>query len=49
MRALFLEFKVNLKRGTYVFVARKNTNNVSYEKLKANTKKIFKDLKVLNE
>ena len=42
LRALFSEFSLNMKSGTYVFVAKESIKDTSYEMLKADIKKALK-------
>ena len=49
LRAQFNEYSNSLKDGTYIFVAKQSTPNISHEKLSYDFKKVLQKSKCFQE
>jgi len=49
MRSLFLDYSNSLKDGTYIFVAKQSTPDISYKELQNDFLKVLKRSKTLQE
>jgi ribonuclease P protein component len=49
LRALFLDYSNSLKNGTYIFVAKQSTPDVTFEELQKDFLKVLKRSKTLEE
>jgi len=46
---LFLDYSNSLKNGTYIFVAKQSTPNVTFEELQSDFLKVLKRSKTIQE